>query len=126
MLPRRLPGGQIAKIKCLSARRARLRTPPIPVIDDGLDGDEMFARGCERWRESDVNCAGVESTGQEIFLLQRARRAVRIIRVEPDVHASEIDRAPNEPARENAIDVTDYIEIVGNFAVDSGRCPQLA
>jgi hypothetical protein len=83
----------------------------------------MFARGCERWRESDVNCSGVESTGQEIFLLQRARRAVGFTRVKPDVHASEIDRAPNEPARNNAIDVTDYIEIVGHFAVDSCGCP---
>ena len=48
------------------------------------------------------------------------------VAVKPHVHTLEIDGAPNEAASKNAIDVSDYVEVVGNFTVNSGGCPQLA
>src|SRR4029453_4295505 len=105
MLARRLAGGQVAKIECLPARCIRLRTPPIPVVDDGLHREKMSSR-CGKWRrQRHVDCPCIKAPRQEIFPLSRPRTAGGAVLVKTHVHTLEIDGAPNEATSKNAIDV---------------------
>src|SRR4029077_1525647 len=113
----RFTDGVIAEVKCLSARRVDIGAPPVPIVDDWLDGEKMPAGGSESGREGCVDRAreriecyiGIASR-EKVFALKRAWFVVCAVLVEANVHALKINRPPDEAAGVNAIDVCDYVK----------------
>ena len=132
MMPR-FTGGVVAEIKGFAARRAATGTPPVPIVDDWLDGEEMPAGRSERGRQGCVNRARVLiechvgiARREKVFALERARFVVRAECVEADMHSLKINRSPDEAAGVNAIDVRHHIEIIGDLAVHTVSRPHQA
>ena len=91
MVPR-FTEGVVAEVKGFAPRRAAAGAPPIPIVDDGLDREEMPAGRGESGRQRRVNCARecVEAhvriaRRQKVFVLERARFVVQTELVEADV-----------------------------------------
>ena len=124
------PGRVVAKVECLPARRAVIGAPPVPIVDDWLDGEKMSAARSESGRQGGINRARevveyhVGTAGrEEIFALKRPRFIIGTECVETDIYPLKINRLPNETTGVNAVDICDHINIIGDFAVHAVGCP---
>src|ERR1044071_1802631 len=127
----RFTGRIVAEVKGFAPRRAVTGAPPVPIVDDWLDREEVTAGRREYGREGRVNSATLVegqvggARREKVFSLQRSRLVVRSEFIETDIGSLEINRSPDETAGINSVDVCNQIELVGDLAVNPVRRPRL-